>query len=122
MSFIAYLYQVKASIKKFFFSNAPVPPESGNSKYAQEANTEQQYNIKLKCKIAAREVKYLGKFKHWPIARAKQEIEKTSLVYLDVSRTKRTTLIHNNIDKDTDKVIRVFDKTALSHKGKQEAP
>ncbi len=114
MSFFSYLYQLKISFTKFFDANASVAPGLEKTKYAEEAIADTRYNLRIKCKRAAQEIQYLRGFSHWPIAKAKKEIDGASLVYLDVSRTKRANVDYKNIDKD--KVFSILDKSTLPNK------
>lgn len=120
MSLITYFYQVKTSFINFFKSRTSVTPEHKGSKYPQEVSDEIKYNLKIKCKKAAQEIRYLRSFSHWPIARAKRKIENSSLVYLDVSRTKRASIVAKNEAKD--KVISVLDKISLSRNTQKKIP
>ncbi|KGJ87777.1 hypothetical protein [Colwellia psychrerythraea] len=119
MSFFAYLYQVKASFRRFFYSSTSVTPEQETTQYAQEVNDEIKHNLKIKCRRAAQEIQYLRCFSHWPIARAKIKIEKNSLVYLDISRSKRSNFEH--IDQHRDKVI-ALNKTVRPNKIVKKIP
>jgi len=89
MSFFAFMYQLKINVRKFFYSNKSIEPEYQQTKYAQEANADTKYHIKLKCKMAAQEVKYIKHFSHWPIAKAIKIAEDSSLIYLNLRRKKR---------------------------------
>jgi ribosomal protein L44E len=90
MSFFAFMYQLKINVRKFFYSNKSIEPEYHKTKYAQEANADNKYHLKLKCKMAAQEVKYIKHFSHWPIAKAIKHAEESSLIYLNISRNKRS--------------------------------
>jgi hypothetical protein len=89
MSFFAFMYQLKINVRRFFYSNKPIEPENHLTKYAQEANADNKYHLKLKCKMAAQEVKYIKHFSHWPIAKAIKSTEESSLIYLNISRNER---------------------------------
>jgi hypothetical protein len=91
MSFFAFMYQLKINVRKFFYSKKAIKPEYEKTKYAQEANADNKYHIKLKCRMAAQEVKYIKHFSHWPIAKAMKDADDSSLIYLNISRNKRGT-------------------------------
>jgi len=89
MSFFAFMYQLKINVRKFFYSNHFIEPEDNKTRYVQEANADSKYHLKLKCKMAAQEVKYIKHFSHWPVAKAILNEEESSLIYLDICRNKR---------------------------------
>ena len=112
MSLLAYLYQFKASLYRFFQLKRTVLAKQKKTKYAREVSVDAKKNLKLRCKKAEQEVQYLGRFSHWPIAKAKKSIEQNSLIYLDVSRSRRTVLKHEI--RGNEQVISVISKTVLS--------
>ena len=118
MSFFTYFYQLRASFKKFLSSNKAVAPKQEKMKYAEEVNADFKYNLKLKCKRAAQEIKYIKNFTQWPIieakAKQKKETEKNSIVYLDVTRNKRASFGHKNHAES--KTVEVIDKASLANK------
>ncbi|AAZ24408.1 MULTISPECIES: hypothetical protein [Colwellia] len=116
MSFFAYFYQLKASLKKFLNSNKTITPKQEKTKYDQEINANLNYNLRQKCKRAAQEIRYTENFTHWPIteAKLKKEAKKNSLIYLDVTRKKRMPYTQN--DHSESKVIAVIDKGNQANK------
>lgn len=96
MSFFAYLYQLRVNIKKYFHSNKTIPTKQEKSQCAQEVKDYLKNDLSLKCKKAAQEIQYIKNFSHWPMTEAKKKLEKNAIVYLDVNRKKRTTVIPNN--------------------------
>jgi hypothetical protein len=95
MSFFAYLYQLKISFRKFFYSNKAFIPTHEESKCAEEVNANFNHNLKLKCKKSALEIQYIQSFTHWPITEAKKT-KRNAIVYLDSSRNKRATMMQEN--------------------------
>ncbi|MCJ8296618.1 MAG: hypothetical protein MJK15_19665 [Colwellia sp.] len=120
MSLLAYLYQFKASLYRFFQLKRSVLAKQQKTKYAREVSVDEKKNLKLRCKKAEQEVQYLGRFSHWPIAKAKKAIERNSLIYLDVSRSKRTAFKYEN--RGDEQVISVISKTDLSKKRVKKLP
>lgn len=116
MSFFAYFYQLKASLNKFFNSNKTITLKQEKTKYDQEINATINYNLKQKCKRAAQEIRYTENFTHWPITEAKhkKEAQKNSLIYLDVTRKKRTPYTQKG--HADSKVIAVIDKGSQTNK------
>ncbi len=114
MSFLAFMYQLKINVRKFFYSNKSIKPEYDKTKYGQEANTDNKCNLKLKCKMAAQEVKYIKHFSHWPIAKAINNAEDNSLIYLNTSRNKRS--IHDRQKNYNESHINPVDKVSLANK------
>lgn len=114
MSFFAYFYQLKASLNKFFNSTKTLKQK--NAKYDQELNANLNYNLKQKCKRAAQEIRYTENFTHWPITEAKhkKETKLNSLIYLDVTRKKRTPYTKKKHVES--KVITVMDKGNQANK------
>jgi hypothetical protein len=96
MSFLAYLYLLRESFKKFFNSKKSVETKQVKTKYACEVNNENKEIIRQKCIKAALEIQYISSFTHWPIAKPKRRTKKNSLVYLDVNRSKRAPLEQRN--------------------------
>ncbi len=113
MSFFAYIYQLKISLKRFFYSNKNFSPEQEQSQCAKEVNENCINNLELKCKKAALEIKYLQNFTYWPISEAKHKIKQNAIVYLDINHNKQkiTKLLNNNKNKEA----LVNDKKSLSH-------
>ena len=114
MSLLAYLYQFKANLYRFFQLKRTVLAKQKKTKYAREVSVDAKKNLKIICKKAEQEVQYLGSFSHWPIAKAKESIEKNSLIYLDVCRSRRTPFKHEI--RGNEQVISVISKTVLSKK------
>ena len=120
MSLLAYLYQFKASLYRFFQLKRTVLAKQKKTKYAREVSVDAKINLKLRCKKAEQEIQYLGSFSHWPIAKVKKSIENNSLIYLDTSRSKRTAFKHEI--RGNDQVISVISKTVLSKKKIKKHP
>ena len=114
MSLLAYLYQFKANLCRFFHLKKTLLAKQQITKYAQEVRVDEKKTLRLRCKKAAQEVQYLGRFSHWHIARAKINREQNSLIYLDVSRRRRK--VFEPEIQGQNKVISVIDKAALSNK------
>ncbi|WP_157829045.1 hypothetical protein [Colwellia sp. 75C3] len=114
MTFFAYIYQVKIIFKQYFHPNEAVIPTDEEIKCAEEVSANFNYNLKLKCKKAAQEIQYINSFTYWPITEAKSKTKKNEIIYLDISRKKRATIILKNHDKN--KVIETVDKGILDHK------
>ncbi len=112
MSFFTYFYLLKASFRKFLYSNKMVAPKQEKTNYAQEDNANLKSNLKLKCKRAALEIRSIENFTQWPITEVKVK-QITSLVYLDVTRNKRKQSSQNNHTEN--KVVRVIDKASLTN-------
>lgn len=96
MSFLAYLHQLRASLRKFFNSNKAIATSQTKTKYSLEVNEDNKHDLRQKCKQAALELHYIRSFTHWPIAKAKVKTQNNSLVYLDVNRGKRASLEQRN--------------------------
>jgi len=96
MNFLAYFYQLRASLRKFFNSNKAIATSQTKTKYSLGVNEENKHDLRQKCKKAALEVHYIRSFTHWPIAKAKVKTQHNSLVYLDVNRGKRASLEQRN--------------------------
>ncbi|ALO35031.1 hypothetical protein CMT41_10125 [Colwellia sp. MT41] len=120
MRFFAYLYQFKSNLYRFFQLKRTIITKEQKTTYADELRLVQKNDLRLRCKKAAQEIQYLGRFSHWPIAKVKVKIEKNSLIYLDVSRSRRT-FFADKI-QGQDKIMRVFDKTLLSDKRVKRLP
>lgn len=96
MSFFIYLYQLRASFRKFLNSKRAVAINQEKTTYALEVNADSKYNLRQQCKKAAMEIKYISSFTYWPTAKAKVKTQKNSLVYLDISRSKLDSLEQRN--------------------------
>lgn len=120
MSLFAYLYQFKANLYSFFQLKKTLIAKQQKTKYAQEVSADEKKNFKLRCKKAKQEIQYLSNFSHWPVAKAKKNIEKNSLIYFDVSRSRQTDFKHNI--RDNEQVISVISKTLLSNKKVKKLP
>lgn len=114
MRFLAYLYLLRASFRKFFNSKKTIATNQDKSKYAFEVDVESQVTLRQKCIKAALEVQYVSSFTHWPIAKPKIKTIKNSLVYLDVNRSKRAPLEQRN--KRGSLSIGVTKKSTLGNK------
>jgi len=108
------MYQLKINVRKFFYSNKPIKPEYDKTNYGQEASADNKYNLKLKCKMAAQEVKYIKHFSHWPIAKVIKNAEESSLIYLNTSRNKRS--IYDRQKHYNENDIKPVDKIILANK------
>ncbi|WP_057831741.1 hypothetical protein [Colwellia sp. TT2012] len=120
MRFFACLYQFKTNLYRFFQLKKSIVAKRQNTKYAQEVRGIEKKDLRLRCKKAAQEIQYLGRFSHWPIAKVKIKIEKNSLLYLDISRSKQK--IFADKIQGQDKIMRVIDKTLLSDKRVKRLP
>jgi hypothetical protein len=114
MSFLAFMYQLQINVRKLFYSKKSIKPEYDKTKYGQEANADNKYNLKLKCQMAAQEVKYIKHFSHWPMAKAINNQEDSSLIYLDTSRNKRS--IYSQQKHYNENNIKPADKLTLANK------
>jgi len=113
MSFLAYLYLLRASFRKFFNSKEAIVSDQEKTLFTSEVNIECKESLRKKCMKAAIEVQYVGSFTHWPIAKPKIKTKNNSLVYLDVNRSKRATLEQRN--KRTNHGIAVSKNTTLTN-------
>jgi hypothetical protein len=87
MSFLAYLYQIRENLHRFFRIKKTLSPSKNKSKYHQEVVADKEKSISINCKKAAKEIKYISNFSHWPLAEPKDTID--SLVYLNIRPSKR---------------------------------
>jgi len=88
MSFWAYFFQLRASIRKFLNSKEITASENERTQTELEVRNEIKCHLQQQCKKSAKEVQYIGCFTYWPIAKSKTGLQQNSLVYLDVNRTK----------------------------------
>ncbi|MCP4988781.1 MAG: hypothetical protein GY928_22840 [Colwellia sp.] len=96
MSFWAYLYLLRASCRKFFNSKEALATNKNNSEFLNEMNGECKHALQEKCQKAAIEIQHISHFSHWPVAKAKGDTQKNSLVYLGVKRNKRDPVEQRN--------------------------
>jgi len=113
MSFFTYVYQLKVNLKKYFYVNKSIYPKLDKSEYVEEVNAIFSDDLALKCKKAVKEVQYIKSFTHWPITETEKASEKSAIVYLDLSRKKRTTVTS---EKHDGSVIKAIDKTNVANK------
>jgi hypothetical protein len=88
MSFLSYLYLLRANLNKFFNSKNNSEEDYKKCKYATELYSKSKSDLEHKCNKAALEIKYISSFTHWPIAKTKTISKRNSLVYLDINRSK----------------------------------
>ncbi|PKI16063.1 hypothetical protein [Colwellia sp. 12G3] len=114
MTFFAYIYQVKIIFKNYFNTNKAFMPTDEETRCAEEVSANFNYNLKLKCKKAAQEIQYINSFTYWPITEAKSKTEKNEIIYMDIRRTKQTTITQKNYDDN--EISEAINKMALTNK------
>jgi len=88
MSLWAYFYQLRASFRKFLNTKETIAANKERTQDELKVRNEIMCYLHQQCEKSAQEVQYIGCFTHWPIARPKTKLQKPSLVYLDVNRSK----------------------------------
>lgn len=89
-------------------------PTDEETRCAEEVSANFNYNLKLKCKKAAQEIQYINSFTYWPITEAKSKTEKNEIIYMDIRRTKQTTITQKNYDDN--EISEAINKMALTNK------
>lgn len=112
MSFFTYVYQLKVNLKKYLYVNKSIYPKLEKSKHVEEVNAIFRDDLALKCKKAVKEVQYIKSFTHWPITETEKTSEKSAIIYLDLSRKKRTTVTQEHDSS----VIETSDKASVANK------
>ena len=110
MRLMAYWYQFRSNISNYFRLKRKSTHQEEKSIYTQEIKQECERNLRLKCKSAALEIRYMSKFYHWPITTAKKSKENNALIYFNEKRKKHASfgkvkLKSNNNSKVSNKVV-----------------
>jgi hypothetical protein len=96
MSFWAYLYQLRASFRKFFNTKKNIAKKNERTQEELEIKEEINYYLLQQCKKTTKAAQYISSLTHWPIAKPKTKQQQHSLIYLDVKRSTLASLEQRN--------------------------